>query len=123
MVLGIFSLLSASLFLVMDGVDVAITEAAVGAGISTILMLAALALTQDVEKKKYRRRSWMPVAVVAVTGAALLYGTLDMPAYGDPEAPIHNYMAPHFLSEEPHEINEHIPNVVTAVLNEDVFEE
>ncbi|MGH8602659.1 MAG: hydrogenase subunit MbhD domain-containing protein, partial [Gammaproteobacteria bacterium] len=37
MLFGIFSLLSASLFVVMDAVDVAFTEAAVGAGISTIL--------------------------------------------------------------------------------------
>ena len=45
MLMGIFSLLSASLFTVMDAVDVAFTEAAVGAGVSTILMLATLALT------------------------------------------------------------------------------
>ncbi len=118
MLLGIFSLLSAGLFMVMDAVDVAFTEAAVGAGISTILMLATLALTQDFEKKKYerKRRPWLPLAVVSVTGAALVYGTFDMPLYGDPAAPIHNHMAPHFLEETPHEINEHIPNVVTAVL-------
>ena len=35
---------------------------------------------------------------------------------GDPEAPIHTHMAPHFLELTPEEINEHIPNVVTAVL-------
>ena len=39
MMMGIFSLLSASLFTVMDAVDVAFTEAAVGAGITTVLML------------------------------------------------------------------------------------
>ena len=36
MLFGIFSLLSATLFVVMDALDVAFTEAAVGAGISTI---------------------------------------------------------------------------------------
>ena len=36
---GVFSLLSALLFVRMDAVDVAFTEAAVGAGISTMLML------------------------------------------------------------------------------------
>ena len=34
MLMGIFSLLSASLFTVMDAVDVAFTEASVGAGVS-----------------------------------------------------------------------------------------
>ncbi len=44
MLTGIYSFLSASLFTVMDAVDVAFTEAAVGAGFSTVLMLATLAL-------------------------------------------------------------------------------
>ena len=117
MVTGIFSLLSAGLFTVMDAVDVAFTEASVGAGISTILMLATLAVTQDVEKKRWRRRfSPLALGVVVVTGAALVYGTSDMPRYGDPDAPIHHYLTPHFLEHTPDEINEHIPNVVTAVL-------
>ncbi|MDA2912191.1 DUF4040 domain-containing protein, partial [Nitrospiraceae bacterium AH_259_D15_M11_P09] len=45
MLAGIYSLLSAGLFVVLDAVDVAFTEAAVGAGITTILMLGTLALT------------------------------------------------------------------------------
>jgi len=36
MLTSIYSLLSASLFVVLDAVDVALTEAAIGAGISTI---------------------------------------------------------------------------------------
>ena len=51
---GIFSLLSATLFVDMDALDVAFTEAAVGAGISTILMLTTLALTKDYNEKQHR---------------------------------------------------------------------
>jgi uncharacterized MnhB-related membrane protein len=40
MLFGIFSLLSAAIFVTLDAVDVAFTEAAVGAGIATVLMLA-----------------------------------------------------------------------------------
>ena len=47
MLMGFFSLLSAALFTVMDAVDVAFTEAAVGAGVSTVLMLRTLALTSS----------------------------------------------------------------------------
>jgi multicomponent Na+:H+ antiporter subunit B len=50
MLTSIYSLLSASLFMVLDAVDVALTEAAIGAGISTILMLATIALTTDRER-------------------------------------------------------------------------
>ena len=42
MLSGIFSLISACLFVIMDAVDVAFTEAAVGAGVSTVLMIIVL---------------------------------------------------------------------------------
>ncbi len=52
--------------------------------------------------------------MVVVTGAILVYGTLDMPPFGDPADPIHQHVAPHYLEESGHEIG--IPNVVTSVL-------
>ncbi len=42
MLLGIFSLLCAGFFVSLDAVDVAFTEASVGAGISTVLFVAAV---------------------------------------------------------------------------------
>ena len=50
MLSGIYSLLTAALFVTLDAVDVAFTEAAVGAGVSTILMLATLSLTSARER-------------------------------------------------------------------------
>jgi multicomponent Na+:H+ antiporter subunit B len=115
MLTGIFSLLSAALFTVMDAVDVAFTEAAVGAGISTILMLGTLSMTASNEKRRYNRPNLLALLVVVLTGAALIYGTLDMPRYGDPEAPIHkDPMAKHFIASTKEEIG--VPNMVTAVL-------
>jgi multicomponent Na+:H+ antiporter subunit B len=113
MLASIYSLLSAALFVVLDAVDVALTEAAIGAGISTILMLSAVALTSDREKTP-RHTPLLPLAVVGATGAALLYGTVDMPRFGDPGAPAQRYVAPHYLQDTPAEIG--IPNVVTSVL-------
>ncbi len=113
MLFSIYSLLTAGLFVELDAVDVAFTEAAVGAGISTIVMLGTLALTTDREKTPVRVRP-VALALVLVTGAALIYGTLDMPLYGDPDAPIHTHVAPHYLEDSTAEIG--IPNVVTSVL-------
>ena len=114
MLAGIFSLLSATLFTVMDAVDVAFTEASVGAGISTILMLGTLALTTSRERPEYNRPRLFALLAVCFTGLVLIYGTLDMPRYGDPDAPIHHHMAPRFIEQTPEEIG--IPNEVTAVL-------
>lgn len=113
MLTGIFSLICAGLFTVMDAVDVAFTEAAVGAGISTVLFLATLALTDERERRA-DRTPWAAVGVVCLTGAALLYGTLDMPAYGDPSAPIHTGVARHYMERSWDEIG--LPNIVTGVL-------
>ncbi len=115
MLFGIFSLLAASVFVVLDAVDVALTEAAVGAGISVILLVATLALVGQEERvSKDATRPWLAFVVVVVTGAVLIYGTLDMPHFGDPAAPAHNHVAPYYIQESPEEIG--IPNIVTSVL-------
>lgn len=113
MLSGMYSLLSAGLFVVLDAVDVAFTEAAVGAGISTVLMLGTLVLTGG-EEKQTGTHNILSLMIVLFTGAALIYGTLDMPGYGDPSAPIHQHVAPRYLQDTPTEVG--VPNVVTAVL-------
>ena len=113
MLAGIYSLLAAGIFVELDAVDVAFTEAAVGAGISTIVMLGTLALTEERERTPIRMRP-LPLLLVVGTGAALLYGTLDMPHLGDPEAPINRHVAPRYIEESGREIG--VPNIVTSVL-------
>lgn len=112
MVFGTYSLLSAGMFMVMDAADVAFTEAAVGAGVSTILMLIALSYTGRYEKPQPRQ--WLALGTVLLTGAVLVWGTLDLPPVGDFDNPVHQHVAPYYLSESAREID--IPNVVTSVL-------
>ncbi len=111
---GIYSFLGASWMLSLDAPDVAFTEAAVGAGIATVLMLGTLALTNR-EEKPFRQNRLVPLTVVLVTGAALIYGTLDMPKFGDPNAPIHRHPHPGYVEKTEHDMHG-LPNVVTAVL-------
>jgi multicomponent Na+:H+ antiporter subunit B len=113
MLFGIYSFLTALLFMDLDAVDVAFTEAAVGAGISTVLMLSTLRLTGRFESP-HRRNPILPLLVVGVTGAALIYGMLDVPQFGDPMAPVHQHMAPRFIQDSPTEVG--VPNMVTSVL-------
>ena len=114
MLTGIFSLLSATWMLWLDAPDVAFTEAAVGAGISTVLMLGTLSLVGGRTAQPSRKRPITALAVVVLTGIVLVYGTLDMPHYGDPDAPIHNHPDPSYLETTPKEID--VPNIVTGVL-------
>ena len=114
MLTGIFSLTAAVLYVVLDAVDVAFTEAAVGAGIATVLMLSTLALTTSEEKIQPGRKPWAALWLVVATGAVLLFGTLDMPPYGDPSSPIQHHVAPRYLEKSGQEVG--LPNVVTSVL-------
>ncbi|MCD6044479.1 MAG: cation:proton antiporter, partial [Burkholderiales bacterium] len=52
---SIYSFLMATVLVALDAVDVAMTEAAVGAGISTVLLLGALHLTGGTEAKPLQR--------------------------------------------------------------------
>ncbi len=113
MLFGIYSLLSATAFLVMAAVDVAFTEAAVGAGVSSLLVLATLAQTDRWEQSAPSGRA-PRLLLVAVTGAALVWGTMDAPAFGDPDAPSQQHVAPRYIDRSPAEIG--IPNMVTSVL-------
>jgi len=110
---GIFSLLMASNFFILDAADVAITEAAVGAGVSTVLFLGALALTNDREAPSHKVE-WMPLIIVGALGLVLFIVSFDHPRLGDPNAPVHLHIAPYYLQETPRLID--IPNVVTAIL-------
>ncbi len=111
---GMFSLLSACLLVTMDAVDVAFTEAAVGAGISTLLFLSVLALTSTEELPGNSRVSCIAMFLVTITGAILIYGTLDIPRFGDTSAPVHNHIAERFINESLQETG--VPNMVTSVL-------
>ncbi|BFM13794.1 hypothetical protein R50072_39470 [Simiduia litorea] len=112
MLSGIFSLMMAAIFFVLDAADVALTEAAVGAGISTVLFLSALALTEQHERS-VRSWRWLVVPLVVV-GTLIVYATFDQPRLGDPDAPVQQHLAPWYLEQTPKLID--VPNVVTAVL-------
>ena len=107
---GVYSFLMATVLVALDAVDVAMTEAAVGAGVSTVLLLGALHLCKS-EEAKPAHRPWLPLSVAIGTGALLVYGSFGMPEFSNPLAPIHQHVVPRYLQNEVD-----LPNVVTAVL-------
>jgi multicomponent Na+:H+ antiporter subunit B len=110
---GAYSFLMATVLMAMDAVDVAMTEASVGAGISTVLFLSALFLCES-EEARALHRPWAPLCVSLAVVALLVYGTWGLPEFSDPEAPIHTHVAPRYLNEMKKEVD--VPNAVTAVL-------
>jgi len=110
---GLYSFFMATVLVALDAVDVAMTEAAVGAGVSTVLLLGALYLVGGTEAKPLHR-PLIPLTLAIAVGVVLAYGMQGLPAFSDPQAPIHTHVAPRYLKEAPSETG--VPNVVTAVL-------
>lgn len=113
MLSGIYSLLSACFFMLQDAVDVAFTEAAVGAGITTVLFLATMSRVGRQERTGDGKR-WVALGLCGLVAALLIYASGDMPGYGDPQAPVHQHVAPRYINESPDEVGP--PNMVTSVL-------
>jgi len=137
MLSGIYSLLMALVWSNMHALDVGFTEAAVGAGATTVLLLGTISATGRLSRRT-PALDLRAGAVVLFTGGLLIYGTLDMPAFGDPYAPIHQHRVPKLLAQtvgkvpgrpplgmdppdpaHPHpsdDFNGHVPNTVTSLL-------
>ena len=52
--------------------------------------------------------------VAVVTGSLLMYATIDMPDWGDPNSPASMHVSPRYIEHADEET--HTPNMVTAVL-------
>lgn len=107
---GVYSFLMATVLVALDAVDVAMTEAAVGAGVSTVLLLGALYLCRSQEARSLHK-PWLAFALSMSTAALLIYGGLGLPDFADSNAPIHRNVVPRYMQNEVD-----VPNVVTAVL-------
>jgi len=110
---GAYSFVMASMMLVLDAVDVAMTEAAVGAGVSTVLALGALYLTKAEEAPPHFSPI-LPLFVAIGTGAMLIYGTHGLPEFGRGDTVMNTYVGLDYLQRDYRETE--IPNVVTSVL-------
>jgi multicomponent Na+:H+ antiporter subunit B len=113
--LSAYSGLVVALLAQLGAVDVAFTEAVVGAGISTVLLMTLMGRI-DVDAVHQPGRLARAFAVTASLGlgAALLPAVLALPRFGDPHAPASTYLAPDYVRRAVDD--NRTPNVVTAIL-------
>lgn len=115
MLASLYSLLSACLFVLLDAVDVAFTEASVGAGISTVLILGALALTAHQDRKPRRGPQLIALLVCLPVGLLLILVAREWPPLGSATTAVQQHpLTAHYLQQSPGETG--IPNAVTSVL-------
>jgi multicomponent Na+:H+ antiporter subunit B len=82
---GLFSLLSALLYLVMAAPDVALTEAAIGACITICLFLAVLRIIKT-ESGHVDNRNWFLMGACIIFFGVIAVSSIDLHNYGDMNA-------------------------------------
>ena len=103
-------------WLLLAAPDVALTEAAVGAGITTVLFLVTIAKTvRPGGERLFEPIEWRSVAVVAVLVGALLTTVRSLPAVGATTSPIATSRVTEYYLENAYS-QTGVENVVTAVL-------
>lgn len=114
LVLGGYGLVFSLICAAMGAVDVGFTEAVVGAGASTVFLLAALLRTSATRTSPRPRARWGGLVLSALLAAVLVWASRDLPPFGDPAAPAARHVSPRYLSRGLAETG--APNIVTAVL-------
>jgi multicomponent Na+:H+ antiporter subunit B len=110
-----YSLFAALLFAGLSAVDVALVEAALGAGLTGVLFIATILVTtrRSEPRPAIRRRYIVTPLIVAFLGL-MLYASSGLPDRGDPDAPAQLGVGRAYLSNSLEETE--TPNVVTALL-------
>ena len=124
--LSVYSGLIGVVLALLCAVDVAFTEAVVGAGLSTGLLLALLRyLRADVNwvtlnarggQRARRARKYAASGVAASVGVVLLYAVHALPEFGSPTSPAHQRVAAQYLERTFEDAK--TPNAVTTVLGD-----
>lgn len=110
-----YSLFASLLFTGMLALDVALVEAALGAGLTGVLFIAAIMLTtrRSPAREEPRKQIFMGVLVAGFLGL-MLYSSSGLPDRGDPLAPTRTGVASAYIERSLADTE--TPNVVTAVL-------
>jgi len=116
MAFAAYSLGVSIIWLILQAPDVGLTEAAVGAGIMTVLFILALAntVTPDADQL-FESVRWRTVALVG--GFVLVMGATvpALPSVGDPTAPVVSGEVTQYYLENAYKQTD-VKNAVTAVL-------
>ena len=115
-VFGAYSFLMCLIWTGMGAVDVAFTEAAVGAGVSTVFFVAVLFnTTRRIQFNPLDLSAKIFSAVLCIgTGYLLMLGLSDLPNWGDPKALVNTNVSQYYIENAYKQTK--VPNLVTAVL-------
>ena len=113
--LAAYSLFAALLFAGLQALDVALVEAALGAGLTGIMLIAAILLTtRSAEQRPHPRAQILVPIAVAGFVVVMLFASTGLPDRGDPSSPAQQGVSQAFIEGSMPQTR--TPNVVTAIL-------
>ena len=110
---SVYSALLTAIFVSMDALDVAMTEAAVGVGVTTTLFLATLKLVGN-NVESFKKVSYISLLLSLGVAFLLVVGIAGLPPFGEVDTPIHQHLSNYFLENTLSETG--VINTVTAIL-------
>lgn len=115
LLMSAFSLLLAICYLFMDAPDVAMTETALGACLSTCVLLNLIKIFGD-ENGKSAAKTRKILAIILCTGfiGFLTFASIDLPLYGESNTPVHSHLSKYYIENTKNDIG--IPSIVAAIL-------
>lgn len=111
--MGFISLFCCIVYLNLNAPDVAMTEAALGVCITTIIMLK-VASNLSPKKELVKKNRIFALIICILFASFLIYAGSDLAEFGDPNSPVHSHVIEYYHENTYSEIG--IPSFVAAIL-------
>jgi multicomponent Na+:H+ antiporter subunit B len=113
-IMSVFSLFIGICYLFMDAPDVAMTETALGACLSTCVLLNLVRIFGEEITTTKRFRTSLALALCLIFIATLTWASLDLPSFGQEDSPLQTHLTKYYIENTKYDIA--IPSIVAAIL-------
>jgi len=113
-IMSVFSLFIGICYLFMDAPDVAMTETALGACLSTCVLLNLVKIVGEDIGKTRKSKIIFAIILCSVFVACLSWAALDLPTFGAEDSPLQSHLTKYYVENTRTDIA--IPSIVAAIL-------
>ncbi len=114
-IMSVFSLFIGICYLFMDAPDVAMTETALGACLSTCVLLNIIKIVGDDVGKPKKIKIIMSAILCIIFIVCLSWASLDLPEFGAENSPLQQHLTSYYIENTKNDIA--IPSIVAAILS------
>lgn len=113
-IMSVFSIFISICYLFMDAPDVAMTETALGACLSTCVLLNVAKITGEETGKTSKNKYILSTILCLIFVVCFAWAGQDLPTFGSAETPLQTHLTKYYIENTHKEIG--IPSLVAAIL-------